>query len=109
MRNHEHGQETIFKDSRHLHNVPSFKTPDGKVDIKNEIKWIWKETYEHAFPHQDNPYMEESLKEKPFLVLCNHCENPACGRVCPTKATFKRPDDGIVMMDMNRCIGCRFV
>jgi molybdopterin-containing oxidoreductase family iron-sulfur binding subunit len=84
------------------HNVPDFG------NIKDEIKWIWKAKYENAFPDQENPYMEEKLKEMPFIVLCNHCENPPCVRVCPTKATFKRKSDGIVMMDMHRCIGCRF-
>jgi Fe-S-cluster-containing dehydrogenase component len=83
-----------------VHNVPDLGNP------KDEIKWIWKETYEHTFPGQEHEYLTEGVKHKPFLLLCNHCDNPPCVRVCPTKATFKRKD-GIVMMDMHRCIGCR--
>ena len=84
-----------------IHNVPEFE------DHKHEIKWIWAEAFENAFPSNPNRFLHERLEGLPFLVLCNHCENPPCVRACPTQATFKR-EDGIVMMDMHRCIGCRF-
>lgn len=89
------------------HNVPDFRNADGSVDRKMEIKWIWTASYERSFPGQDNKYMSEHMKDMPFMVLCNHCDNPPCVKVCPTKATFKLPN-GITMQDMHRCIGCRF-
>ncbi len=83
-----------------VHNVPNFG------NRKDEIKWIWTEPFAAVFPAEDHPYSGSALQKLKVPVLCNQCENPPCVRVCPTKATFKRPD-GIVMMDYHRCIGCR--
>jgi Fe-S-cluster-containing dehydrogenase component len=84
------------------HNVPDFKG-----DKKNEVKWIWTEDFQSAFFTQEFHYLRADLEGKPTLLLCNHCDNPPCTRVCPTQATWKR-SDGIVMMDWHRCIGCRY-
>jgi len=94
--------EACIEACHKIHNVPHIKNP------KREIKWIWHDKYEHVLPGQQHEHIDENLKKLPFLVLCNHCYNPPCCRVCPTKATFKRKSDGVVMMDMHRCIGCRF-
>ena len=43
-----------------------------------------------------------------FLSLnCQHCENPACTKVCPVGATYKDPETGAVRQDYDKCIGCR--
>jgi len=41
-------------------------------------------------------------------VLCMQCEEPSCVEVCPTGATYQRPEDGIVVVDKNKCMGCKY-
>jgi len=83
------------------HNVPS-------IEGNQDVKWLWTDSFEHVFPDHPNKFLPEGVEHRDYLLLCNHCEEPPCVRVCPTKATFKRESDGIVLMDMHRCIGCRF-
>lgn len=51
---------------------------------------------------QDNPYF--------FYLprICNHCTHPACLEACPRKAIYKREEDGIVLIDQERCRGYRY-
>jgi Fe-S-cluster-containing dehydrogenase component len=54
--------------------------------------------YDHAVPAEGKFYMP---------VQCQQCENPPCVKACPVEATWQE-SDGIVVVDYNWCIGCRY-
>ena len=59
------------------------------------------------------PVVDEEIGNYPSVTRrftprpCMQCENPPCTPVCPVKATYKR-EDGIVVVDYDKCIGCRY-
>lgn len=68
-------------------------------DPRWDIHWIRKVTVRSKY--------SPSAHQETVILMCNHCDNPPCAQVCPVQATFKR-DDGIVLVDHHRCIGCRY-
>lgn len=70
-----------------------FEMSNGSLDFENGSP-----NYQHATPAADKYYMP---------VQCQQCDNPPCVSVCPVKATWKEKD-GIVVIDYNWCIGCRY-
>jgi Fe-S-cluster-containing dehydrogenase component len=62
------------------------------------------------FSHSTAYYQPAEVPEEGHFympVACQHCENPPCTKVCPTGATWKERD-GIVVIDYDWCIGCRY-
>lgn len=62
---------------------------------------LWNEVL--PFVEGEYPNVTETMVPRP----CMHCDDPACVKVCPVQATFKN-EEGVVLVDYERCIGCRF-
>ncbi|MBT7891678.1 MAG: 4Fe-4S dicluster domain-containing protein [Deltaproteobacteria bacterium] len=85
---------------------------ENNLDRKSNTQYIRIFEMEHGqmSPDQgDGKYFHMLPQEGHFYmgVQCFHCENPPCVKACPTKATWKEPD-GIIVVDYDWCIGCRY-
>jgi anaerobic dimethyl sulfoxide reductase subunit B (iron-sulfur subunit) len=58
-------------------------------------------------PNHPDLLISNNVFSYSLSTSCMHCQNPACVNVCPTTAMYKR-DDGVVLVDASKCIGCRY-
>ncbi len=75
-------------------------------NIPNDIFWNRTLTVGGNMPNTPaGTYGNNTMSYTP--VQCNHCDNPSCVAVCPTGATKKDIDTGIVTVNEDDCIGCQ--
>jgi len=70
---------------------------------------VWRRVYEvtgGGWKKTGNNWQQD-IAAYNLSISCNHCVDPICARNCPTSALFKR-EDGIVQIDQDRCIGCKY-
>ncbi len=85
---------------------------ENNLDRKSKTQYIRIFEKEHGnmnVTSGNGKYFHEVPAENHFYmgVQCFHCENAPCIKACPIKATWREPD-GIVVVDYNWCIGCRY-
>jgi nitrate reductase / nitrite oxidoreductase, beta subunit len=114
-------------DYENLHNAPDskhqpvarpFSAITGKTMEKIEWGPNWEEILGGEFSKRSKDYNFQNVQkdiygqfENTFMMylprLCEHCLNPACVAACPSGAIYKREEDGIVLIDQDKCRGWR--
>lgn len=119
--------EPFTFDYQHLHKSPESKTPPTAQPVSvltgktmEKINWgpNWEEILGGEFSQRSKDKNFDSIEKKiyqefenTFMMylprLCEHCLNPACVAACPSGAIYKREEDGIVLIDQDKCRGWR--
>ncbi len=119
--------EPFTFDYEHLHNAPSSKAPPtarprslitGERMQKIEKGPNWEEILGGEFEKRSKDANFEAMQkemygkfENTFMMylprLCEHCLNPTCVASCPSGSIYKREEDGIVLIDQDKCRGWR--
>ena len=119
--------EPFTVDYSHIQKTGEVKTPPtarthsaitGKVMDKPTWGPNWEEILGGEFEKRSQDYNFEGIQkemygefENTFMMylprLCEHCLNPACAASCPSGAIYKREEDGVVLIDQEKCRGWR--
>jgi nitrate reductase beta subunit len=119
--------EPFTFDYEHLHTAPESRTapvarPRSLVtgERMEKIEWgpNWEEILGGEFAKRGQDYNFEAVQkeiygefENTFMMylprLCEHCLNPSCVASCPSGSIYKREEDGIVLIDQDKCRGWR--
>jgi nitrate reductase beta subunit len=119
--------EPFTFDYEHLHNAPESKDPPtarprslitGERMQKITKGPNWEELLGGEFEKRSKDYNFAKIEkeiygqyENTFMMylprLCEHCLNPSCVAACPSGAIYKREEDGVVLIDQDKCRGWR--
>ncbi|MEZ7829544.1 nitrate reductase subunit beta [Brachymonas denitrificans] len=119
--------EPFTYDYEHLQNAPEMKTPPTARPVSvltgkkmDKIEWgpNWEDDLGGEFHKRAKDALFEGIQkdmysafENTFMMylprLCEHCLNPTCVASCPSGSIYKREDDGIVLIDQDKCRGWR--
>ncbi|MFN7087750.1 MAG: nitrate reductase subunit beta [Burkholderiales bacterium] len=119
--------EPFTFDYEHLHNAPESQTAPVARPVSlitgqrmEKIEWgpNWEEILGGEFAKRSADYNFENVQkeiygqfENTFMMylprLCEHCLNPACVAACPSGSIYKREEDGVVLIDQDKCRGWR--
>ena len=70
---------------------------ENSVPLNNTRIWVYDQGVQGQFPNLSQQFVPYN---------CMHCDEPPCVEACPSQATYKRKEDGIVVIDQQACIGC---
>ncbi|KJK20602.1 nitrate reductase [Burkholderiaceae bacterium 16] len=119
--------EPFTYDYEHLQKAPLVQTPPTARPVSvltgkkmDKIEWgpNWEDDLGGEFSARSKDKLFEDVQkemystfENTFMMylprLCEHCLNPTCVASCPSGSIYKREDDGIVLVDQDKCRGWR--
>jgi len=80
---------------------------DGQMEYIRVLELDKNDRNLHNADHYYNPELVPQAGKEYMPVQCMQCDDPPCVKACPVEATWTEPD-GIVVVDYNWCIGCRY-